>query len=147
MNVTMHIEKAKKHILSWCSVCGWVHKPTELIRQIENGKLVKVPICKDCQDKMESVVKCFFCGVKTGDKLFYTPVEYRKYNNESCVIFLCLCEDCKKTMSHEKILKNIKLPDTICDGCEKKFICYTEQHEVVSKSYKDTTTGFYKGLK
>jgi hypothetical protein len=143
------MKKQARHTIAWCANCGWIHGVTSLVKCVEKESTVSVlkPLCNACQERMEKKEVCTVCGVKAGNQLFYAPIEYRKFGDFACNVFVCLCLECKQK-PHEVIMAQIKLPDEICDACVQKFLCFTEQHEARNSSYKDWKNGFYKkGMK
>jgi len=129
MPITIKIGKRVAHRVGYCQNCGWVHSEIQRVRAEEGDTLVIKALCSDCMKKYKHQVICNLCGRTKCDNLYPVSI-LRKVitQQQSCLIFLHLCAECRK-ISHEEILKRLKLPDTLCDSCKNRFECFTNKEQ------------------
>jgi len=135
-------DKIIKHRIGHCSICGWVHGTIDRVRAESDGVVTVKSLCKTCQSKMQREVVCSCCGRKSGDNLFPTIVERKRFEIEggslpmifnlkskesACKLMVMLCAECKM-FTQDILLRDLAIPG-MCDSCADRFICFTTKEK------------------
>jgi len=130
------------HRIGRCANCGWVNVPIRRVRVSEGKNAVIKALCVDCVKEQEVHVLCDLCGRTKCDNLYPVTVMRKRIGIETtysakktCNLFLHLCSECR-TISHEELLVRLPVPETICNTCKDRFVCFTEKDSFPISSYE-----------
>jgi hypothetical protein len=126
-------KQAVKHIVFWCSNCGFTHNEVKPKNVVIDGETICKPLCSECRKDKEWYVECFICGKVKGHTVFPTTVKHLTFDNQetgmmesSCNVVVPLCPKCKESYSSSaKVVKKLDNIEKICLDCPERFKCLT----------------------